>query len=188
MASIRKNKNEIKNIVTKKEVSSFAKNIRVLNNNRGSAMITALVVGLVILAFCLSMLLVSYTLFAQTSRQNTQLQCKNIAQSFSEELKSELEDGKNAELTEYLKSEIGAKLDEAKADLEPGSTEIPVATVDMELKYSGDAADALAPFTVKVCFTATSVNSVDAVITCIRGDENDRDVQMYSVNRTYRLK
>ena len=54
-----------------------------LNKNAGSAMIVALVVCVVVMTMCLMLLLVTYTLFSQTSRQNTQMQCKQMAQSFA---------------------------------------------------------------------------------------------------------
>ena len=69
----------------------FQKKQNILRNNQsGVAMIMVLIVGAVILVFCLSLLLVTYSLFAQTSRQTTRLQCKMMAQSFSESLKEEL--------------------------------------------------------------------------------------------------
>lgn len=72
-----------------------------LNKNAGSAMIVALVVCVVVMTMCLMLLLVTYTLFSQTSRQNTQLQCKNMAQSFAESFEKELADD-TSDLVKYL--------------------------------------------------------------------------------------
>lgn len=68
-------------------------------------MITALVVGIIVFAFCLSMLLVSYTLFAQVSRNQVQLGCKTLALSVAEELEEELDDD-GSEISVYLKDKL----------------------------------------------------------------------------------
>ncbi|MBO5509007.1 MAG: hypothetical protein J5962_00965 [Lachnospiraceae bacterium] len=73
--------------------------------NSGVAMIVVLVVGAVVLVFCLSLLLVTYTLFSQTNRQVTQIQCKILAQSTSETLAGELKRS-DSELVEYLGDQI----------------------------------------------------------------------------------
>lgn len=78
-----------------------------LGNNRGVAMIYALIVGVVVMAFCLSLLLVTYTLYAQTNRQNTQLQCKLMAQTFAEQLEQDLKTNvDNSKLVEYMGASI----------------------------------------------------------------------------------
>ena len=71
------------------------------SDDSGVAMIMALIVGVVVMAFCLSLLLVSYSLFAQTNRKNTGLQCKLLAQSCGEMLEAELTD-ENSDMTKYL--------------------------------------------------------------------------------------
>lgn len=68
-------------------------------------MIMVLIVGAVVLAFCLSLLLIAYSLFAQTSRQTGRQQCKLLAQSFSESLGTELSDP-SSDLSQYLSKQI----------------------------------------------------------------------------------
>lgn len=58
--------------------------------NQGSAMMVAIVVSMVVLAFCLSLLLVSYALFSSSVRKVTQNQCRELAKSVSLELEQEL--------------------------------------------------------------------------------------------------
>ena len=77
----------------------------VRNSNAGVAMVTVLIVSAIVMVFCLSLLLVTYTLFAQTSRQVAQLQCKLLAQSMFETLGEELENP-DSELTKYLGDQI----------------------------------------------------------------------------------
>ena len=68
-------------------------------------MITALVVGIIVFAFCLSMLLVAYTLFAQQSRNQVLLGCKTLACSTAEELEAEAADS-SSELSKYLNTKL----------------------------------------------------------------------------------
>lgn len=74
-------------------------------DNSGVAMIFAIIVGVVVMVFCLSLLLVTYTLYAQTSRQTTQMQCKMFAQSFADILETEITD-ENSDLNQYLANAI----------------------------------------------------------------------------------
>lgn len=83
------------------------KGMKKQNKNTGSAMIVALVVCVVVMTMCLTLLLVTYTLFAQTSRQNVQMQCKNMAQSFSASFEKELEDP-NSDLVKYLNERMNS--------------------------------------------------------------------------------
>lgn len=76
-----------------------------VSDDSGVAMIVVLIVGAVVMVFCLSLLLVTYTLFAQTSRQTTQLQCKLLAQSCSEMLGEEFKNP-DSELSGYLSEQI----------------------------------------------------------------------------------
>lgn len=104
-------------------------------NNSGVAMIFAVIVGVVVMVFCLSLLLVTYTLYAQSSRQTTRTQCKLFAQSFQESFGQELND-ENSSLNQYLadcindgewiseeeamatpSSELGSKVSELKLDM-----------------------------------------------------------------------
>ena len=63
---------------------------RLLMDDRGSAMITALVVGVVMMVFALSMLLISYALYAQSAKRTTQIQCRYMAGELLRELETEL--------------------------------------------------------------------------------------------------
>jgi hypothetical protein len=74
-------------------------------DNRGSAMITAIVAGVVMAVFCLSLLLVTYTLYAQTARRNVQIQCKYAAGNMAAQLETQLKD-KESELYKGLNAEI----------------------------------------------------------------------------------
>ena len=70
-------------------------------DDSGVAMIMALIVGVVVMAFCLSLLLVTYTLYSQTARKNAQMQCKVLAQSYVECLRTELADP-DSDMVKYL--------------------------------------------------------------------------------------
>lgn len=74
-------------------------------DDKGVATIFTLIVAVIVLCFCLTLLMVSYTLFAQTNRQTSQLQCKLLAQSFSEQLKEEIDD-KNSDLVKFMQKAI----------------------------------------------------------------------------------
>lgn len=76
-------------------------------DNEGAAMVMVLIVTAVILVFCLSLLLVTYSLLAQTVRQTTRMQCKWLAQSFSEALQKEITDP-DSDLCSYLAEQITA--------------------------------------------------------------------------------
>lgn len=52
-------------------------------NNEGSAMIVAIVVSMVVMAFCLSLLLVAYSLFNSTVKKNKIEQCKSVMETYS---------------------------------------------------------------------------------------------------------
>ena len=58
--------------------------------NRGSAMIVAIVVSMVVVVFCLSLLLVSYALFSSSVRRLTQNQCRELSKTISIEIEKEL--------------------------------------------------------------------------------------------------
>lgn len=194
------------------------------NNNDGVAMVVALVVGVVIMVFCLSMLLVTYTLFAQTSRQTTQLQCKLLAQSYSEALDKEFsKKAEDSELQKYLADMIkdGSWMseDDDSEEAGPGS----YSEVTMEIDQS--ASNVAVGYTIVTTFTYENNDSeeddeplpgtddddqddtgndpetdptnpdeptqvggsyiVHAVIQCMRGDGNGRDVQSYLLESQY---
>lgn len=59
-------------------------------DNRGSAMIVSLVIGTVVMVFCLSLLLVSYSLYTSTVKNAKYEQCKQITESYSRYLDASL--------------------------------------------------------------------------------------------------
>jgi len=165
--------------------------IYTISNNRGSAMITALVVGLVIFAFCLSMLLVAYTLFAQTSRSQVQLGCKNLAQSTAEEIRKELDDPASYEDTEsisyYLKnksSEIKQLKEQALADNSENPEDVDD-TIRLEMSSSDSSIDS---YSIFITFEFESSKIIKADIECYRDFGNLQDVQSYTVHTEYELK
>lgn len=64
--------------------------MRLKKDNKGAAMIVALVVMTVLMMFCLSLLLVVYSLYTSTLKKNSALQCKEACKTMSFELQSEL--------------------------------------------------------------------------------------------------
>lgn len=64
--------------------------MRKTKHNKGSAMLIAIIVSVVVVAFCLSLLLVCYSLYSSSVRKITSRQCKEIAKSLSLELEQEL--------------------------------------------------------------------------------------------------
>lgn len=122
-------------------------------------MLMVLIVGAVVLVFCLSLLLVTYSLFAQTSRQITRLQCKLLAQSFSESLGEELKDPASG-LSVYLKEQIqnGYWISgEASQSMDESSSESAAVS---ELLMNMDDEAALGDYHVTVALTY-SVNVAD---------------------------
>lgn len=154
-------------------------------------MITALVVGIVIFAFCLSMLLVSYTLFAQTSRSQTQLSCKNLAQSTAVEIGEELGDedayADTDSLAYYLKDKY-AEFMEAEDEANVGNADDRIIidkVVRMQLETSDDSLDR---YEIFVNFDFESARKVKADIECYIDFGNFKDVQSYTVHTEYDLK
>lgn len=71
--------------------SDFKKKLNILKmNNRGSAMLTSLVAGVVMAAFATALILVCYTLYAQTNNRTLQLQCEYLAKEMCREITNEL--------------------------------------------------------------------------------------------------
>lgn len=64
-------------------------------DNHGSAMISAIVAGVVMSAFAMSLILVSYTLYAQMNNRTTQIQCEYLAKEVCEEISDELSNKKS---------------------------------------------------------------------------------------------
>lgn len=148
---------------------------KIVSNNRGSAMITALVVGIIVFAFCLSMLLVSYTLFAQVSRNQVQLGCKTLALSAAEELEEELDDD-GSEISVYLKDKLKS-FDESDDE-----------NINRNVELRLDGTEAFDYYDVKVSFELISKSEVEMYVACYKDYGNFRDVQSYTVHKTLRLK
>lgn len=237
----------------KKKKMCFQRNRRILRNNQsGVAMLMVLIVGAVILVFCLSLLLVTYSLFAQTARQTTRLQCKLMAQSFSESFQEELSDS-SSELSVYLGKQISEGNWKSSMDgmdeEEPDDEENPDAVSEIVLNL--DDASTMSDYHLRVVLTyslnaadeegdggddeddqdnslsgndvdsgnqqngkqnnqqnsqqnnqqnsgnqneagegtnsenAVATYTVDAVISCMRGDGSDRDSQYYVLETSY---
>ena len=66
------------------------RNLKLYKDNRGSAMIVAIVVSIIVITFTLSLLLVSYSLFVSNERKVTQSQVKELSKSISIEIGDEL--------------------------------------------------------------------------------------------------
>lgn len=185
-------------------------------NNRGIAMITALVVGVVVLMFCLSMLVICYSLYAETNRKSGQIQCKEMAQSVAVELKDTFK--KDCELTQFLKDQIRSGSWEASEDSDSFDYNY---NMTLQLSGDGDVSDICKFNTVLVelCYVEDSdsgssddndaggsndggsndggsndagapnkggIYRIYARITCARGDANNTD-QKYSIETMYKL-
>ena len=94
----------------------FAKTRRLLKDNSGVAMIYSLVIGIVVSIFAVMLLVVTYSLFAQSSRQTGQTQCQIMADSYAECLVDELKD-KESSVYKYLIEQLNAGNDEIELDL-----------------------------------------------------------------------
>lgn len=88
----------MKSRTTKKRIES-------LHANQGAAMVMVLIVSAVVMVFCLSLLLVTYSLFAQSAKQISRMQCKMLAQSMTEMLEQDFSK-KDSDLNRYLKKQI----------------------------------------------------------------------------------
>ncbi|MBQ8912507.1 MAG: hypothetical protein IJ054_00485 [Lachnospiraceae bacterium] len=66
------------------------RNKKLYKDNRGSAMIVAIVVSIIVITFTLSLLLVSYSLFVSNQRKVTQSQVKELSKSINIEIGDEL--------------------------------------------------------------------------------------------------
>lgn len=62
----------------------------ILKNKKGSALLIAIVIMMVVTMLSLALLLVSYSLFATSNKQNQTQQCRTLAQSLSRELEAEI--------------------------------------------------------------------------------------------------
>lgn len=60
------------------------------NQNKGSAMIVAIAASLITMVLSLSLLLLSYSVFFSATKENSKMQCKEMAYSISQELQNEI--------------------------------------------------------------------------------------------------
>ena len=81
--------------------------MRKKTNNRGSAMLVAIIVSVVVVAFALSLLLVAYSLFASSAKKVTQTQGMELAKTVSLELAEEITRPKFASFDEVLEGVSG---------------------------------------------------------------------------------
>lgn len=180
-------------------------------DNKGAAMLMVLIVSAVVLVFCLSLLLLTYSLFAQTSRQTTRVQCKLLAQSCEETLKAELQNP-SSELSLYLKQQIQSEnwIEEGRLplhlDTQGGTGDY---RVSISLTYSVNIADddggddggddnddqdhdlngdPVSGGNAKAAAAegeSSTGYSIKAVIRCTRGEGTDRDTQYYEIETTF---
>lgn len=209
-----------------KVISRLKRAYKLADNNQGVALVVVMIIGAVVMAFCLSMLLVAYTFFAQTSRQTTQLRCRILAQSYSEVLGEEFnKKSEDSELLQYLGENIREKKwiavdSEADSDM-TGTTEELVLAVDQSTSNIAVGYTITTTFTYEDSDDADDDNEsgiiddddedtkepsegeessnpenpedvggtylVTAVIKCVRGNDNDRDVQEYTIERQFTL-
>ena len=156
-----------------------------IGNNQGSAMITALVVGVVVAGFCLSTLLVTYTLYAQTSRQTWQLRCRSIAQSFADNIELEFDD-KESELYQDIVSQLWSEdADNPVAGDAPAGDPEPV-TLTYTLTEPTEMEGMAVTMTLD-CTVRSRKAKIIATIKCVRGDEHDRDAQSYTLTREFEV-
>lgn len=142
---------------------------RIINDNSGAAMIFVLIVSAVVFTFCLSLLLVTYTLFSQTSRQTTQVQCKMMAQTFSESFGEELKD-ENSEICRYLEEQIrnGSWVSEETPEVDMASGSV------KELVLNLDDSESTGDYDLSVKLTY-SVNTVEDDESETETDDDDQD-------------
>lgn len=202
--------------------------VKSIKDNRGVAMLFAMIVAAVVMAFCLSLMLVVYSYYAQSARKLSQDQCKILAQSFSEALKEEFNSEETSELKTYLSSQInsGVWISSAEsASVEAGKIKelllnsndikVPGYKIKVALTYYGSSGSdepvvdddlpdeddeddvfALMKISGMQSYEAAVPLFMDPIsepksyyikakITCIRGDENDRDLQIYTVESVY---
>ncbi|MBR0147933.1 MAG: hypothetical protein IJM23_01910 [Lachnospiraceae bacterium] len=133
-------------------------------DNRGSAMITAIVVGVIMAVFCLSLLLVTYTLYAQTAKRNALIQCKYAAGSMAQLLEEELKDP-----TSDLNNKLEAEMRHQKDDGSFTGTWAPAGNSSSEaddvlayrMDYSGDES-AFKAYAFDVSFKYTKVGDTES--------------------------
>lgn len=87
-------------------VEHLDKKIKKCLNNRGAALMVAVIIIGVLLVFTLSLLLVSYSLYASQNKNAASIRCSEAANTLSEALEKELTDSNayaNSDLWNYLR-------------------------------------------------------------------------------------
>lgn len=132
-----------------------------LNKDQGSAMIVALVVSVVIMVLCLSLIMITYTLFTQTSRRSGQAQCKEIAQSFAESIEKEVEDPDSL-FVRYLNERIQTTIPErywcpidSSEETDPKYSEDAISQLDLSITE-------IEGYTIYVSMTYEMVDNSDS--------------------------
>lgn len=99
-----------------------------LKDNSGVAMIYSLVIGVVVAIFAVMLLMVSYSLYVQSSKQIGQQQCRILADSFAENFAGELEDN-TSDISLYLSKRISGEIEPKWVRMPADATE--VSSIDM---------------------------------------------------------
>lgn len=136
-------------------------------NNKGSATVVALIAGVVILAFAMSLMLVAYSLYTQINRQNIQEQCRQISESTAVSLETELA-SENNRLAEYLKEQRllendrkwipVVEADEDEFNPTGGNSQIGREELEMRMRLSDSK---LENYIIEVTFTYTEDEAYD---------------------------
>lgn len=153
-------------------------------NNEGVALIYALMAGTVAMVFCLMLLMISYSLYAQVSANNSDMQLKLAAETFAEALHDDLEytGEERSSMTKYLAEEIKNKEDIELIVYDP--EEMGSYCIYLLIQYD------------KTFTTAPSKIDLDIVVKCIKGapdiESGDDfildDRESYTIKDTYTLQ
>lgn len=111
---------------------NLIKKLKKTDNDSGVAMITAMIIGVVVMVFCLLLLMVTYILYSQSTNRVNEMQCKIIAQSGMEALRDEIRDS-DSEIHKYLADQIeaGTWLSADAAVVNPGSEAVTELELDL---------------------------------------------------------
>ncbi len=77
------------------------------SDDSGVAMITAMIIGVVVMVFCLLLLMVTYILYSQSLKRVDDTQCKLIAQTCMESVRTEIVDSES-DIHKYLAEQMSA--------------------------------------------------------------------------------
>lgn len=143
------------------------------SDNSGVAMLVVLIVGVVIMVFCLSLLLVTYTLFSQSSRKMTQQQCKILAQSVSEAIGEELKKP-DSELCIFLKKQMDSGYWVSEETLKDFEEDTQPVNMVSELELRLDAGASTGDYSV-IVFLSYSLNLADDDGSDEGNEDDDQD-------------